>query len=239
MKHNTLKALVLSAVLLTSSALCTALPQPVQAAQEESIVHVMGYAEQQVTPDTALITVGVETTADTAATARTQNNAVMQGVSSSLQDMGITKAQLQTTNFSLHPNYEPNNTRKIKSYTVSNALRIKVSDFALIPQIIAKSEAAGANQMYGVRFMSEHTDAIRASLIRQAIQNGKKEAAEAASAAGAILGNVKEINITGRSPSYGENSSYLSMRAMKMDSTPIEAGTNTISESVDMTFYLH
>ena len=54
------------------------------------------------------------------------------------------------------------------------------------------------------------------------------------------LGKVKEISISGHSPSYenGYAGAALRMSAKAADYAPVEAGTNTLSETVTMTFYL-
>jgi uncharacterized protein len=240
MKYNFLKKFIMSALLISATLSC--LPAQVGAQQpaQESIVHVTGYAQQQVAPDTAMITVGAETTETDSSAARQKNNLIMQQVTNSLKNMGIDKMDMRTNGFTVSPNYDNGKNRKIISYTVSNSLRIKISDFDLISKVINTSEAAGANQIYGVQFLTEHSDIIKDSLIKEAVQNGRRAAEAAALAAGGTLGKVKEINVSGNSPSYGSNfamrASVISMK--QADYTPIEGGSNTVSESVDITFYL-
>ena len=58
-----------------------------------------------------------------------------------------------------------------------------------------------------------------------------------------VLGvTAGQINISGTSPSYNRvYAAGMSLRAVKMeaaDSTPVEAGTNTLSQSVNLTYYL-
>ena len=75
-----------------------------------------------------------------------------------------------------------------------------------------------------------------------AVHNGQRAAQAAAEAAGSQLGAVKEINISGTSPSYsrvyGAAMSLRAVNKMEADSTPVEAGTNTLSQSVSLTYYL-
>lgn len=217
-----------------------ALPGISQAADvQESTLHVTGYAQQQVSPDTATIDVGISTTAENASDARTQNNAIMQRINNAVRTLGIERTNMQTTSFNLQPNYD-SKSRTIKSYTVTNTLRIKTSDFNLISPIISEAGSAGATQIYGVRFTNEHSDAIKDQLIAAAVTNGKQAARTAAAAAGISLGRVKEISINGSSPAYRENYvAAMNMRVLKEDSTPIEPGTNTMSASVDLIFYLY
>ncbi|MCH4187784.1 MAG: SIMPL domain-containing protein [Megasphaera sp.] len=238
MKHTSLKKLVAAAVIASSVLFVT---PAFAATPEPGVINVTGYAQQEVAPDTAYITIGMESTDTDAQQARSKNNTVMNQVTSAIQSMGIAKTDMKTTNFNISPNYDTNGRNKIVSYTVTNNLQIKITDLDMVSRIISKASNSGANTIQGIRFATEHADQIRDNLIKEAIANGRREAASAATAAGATLGRVKEINITGNSPSYERSYTMNAMRMsskMIADSAPIETGTNTMSESIRMTFYI-
>lgn len=237
MKYRSLP--VLAATLLLAGA--TFFGTPALAADDASVIHVTGQAQQEVAPDTAYITIGMESTSTEADAARTENNTTMTNIRNAMESMGIPKENLRTTNFYMSPNYDAKN-RNIVSYTVSNSLQVKVTDFDMIPRIIAKAGALNANKIQSLRFATEHADQIRANLIKEAIRNGKQAAEAAALAAGSQLGKVKEININGSTPSY-DAARYSGVSLMRAEAkvanfAPIEAGTNTLNETVDLTFYL-
>lgn len=236
MKYSSLKHLAVAAMLVGSMA---CIPQAYAASPEPSVIHVTGYAQQEVAPDTAYITIGMETTHEDAQQARTQNNEVMNQVTAAIKSMGIAPENLKTMGFYMSPNYD-SKSRKIVSYTVTNNLQIKVSDLDMIPRLIAKAANLNANSIQGIRFTNEKTEQIKDNLVKQAIINGRRQAEAAAQAAGMSLGKVKEISISGRSPSYenGYGSTMLRVAAKASDFAPVEAGTNTLSETVTMTFYL-
>lgn len=240
MKCTSLKAMTLAA-LLTLGVMAAPMPTLAAEADHASVVNVTGYAEQEVAPDTAYITVGMESTASDPQKARQENNLVMNQVTNAVKALGVTSSDLKTLNFNMSPNYD-NNGRKIVSYTVTNNLRIRVSDFDLISRIIEKAGQAGANRVMGMTFTNEHADIIKDNLIKEAVHNGRRAAEAAAVAAGGQLGKVKEINISGHSPSYEQAyAAPMNARLMKMsaaDYTSVEAGTNKISETVSMTFYI-
>lgn len=239
MKHRFLKALTLTVLLATASVTVPAVADAAE--QTPSVINVTGYAEQEVAPDTAYITIGMESTANDVQKARSENNLVMNQVTNAVKALGVTKDDLRTTDFNMTPNYDTNG-RKIVSYTVTNNLRIRVSDFDLIPRIIEKAGQAGANRVMGMTFTNEHADTIKNNLIKEAVHNGRSAAEAAAMAAGGQLGKVKEINISGRTPSYSRAyAGAMNARLMKVEATdmaPVEAGTNTLSETVSMTFYI-
>ena len=132
--------------------------------------------------------------------------------------------------------------QKVTSYTVTNSLEVKLTDLTMVSQVINKAGSLGANQINNVRFTNEHADQIKENLIKEAVHNGQRAAQAAAEAAGSQLGAVKEIDISGTSPSYnrvyGAALSLRSVNKMEGDSTPVEAGTNTLSQSVNLTYYL-
>ena len=172
MKYRFLKALTLTVLLATASAAAPAVTEAAE--QAPSVINVTGYAEQQVAPDTAYITIGMESTASNAQKARSDNNLVMNQVANAVKALGVTKDDLKTTNFNMTPNYDTNG-RKIVSYTVTNNLRIRVSDFDLIPRIIEKAGQAGANRVMGMTFTNEHADTIKNNLIKEAVHNGRRD----------------------------------------------------------------
>ena len=184
---------------LSASLICAA-PSYADAANEVPTVSVSGYAEEKVVPDTAYITVGMNTTAATAEEARMQNDTIMNRVQHSALSLGIAQKDMKTRNFNVYPTYDKN--QKINGYSVSNDLELKVTDFTLISKLIAKAMQDGANDINGVRFTTEKADTVRSNLIKTAIYNGKQTAQAAAEATGHRLGDVKSITINGNSPSY-------------------------------------
>ena len=239
MKYKPLKGLVVAAML--ASSLVLAAPQSLAAGPEPSVVTVTGYAQQEVAPDTAYVTIGTTSTDADAQQARTKNNLAMNEVTNALKAMGIPTENMKTTGFYMSPNYDMKG-QKVTSYTVSNNLEVKLTDLTMVSQVINKAGSLGANQINNVRFTNEHADQIKENLIKEAVHNGQRAAQAAAEAAGSQLGAVKEINISGTSPSYNRvYAAGMSLRAVKMeaaDSTPVEAGTNTLSQSVNLTYYL-
>ena len=165
----------------------------------------------------------------------------MNQVTNALKAMGIPAENMKTTGFYMSPNYDMKG-QKVTSYTVTNSLEVKLTDLTMVSQVINKAGSLGANQINNVRFTNEHADQIKENLIKEAVHNGQRTAQAAAEAAGSQLGAVKEINISGTGPSYsrvyGAAMSLRAVNKMEADSTPVEAGTNTLSQSVSLTYYL-
>lgn len=238
MKRSLCKACIVASLLFGTTAL--AAPASLAAEPDRAVINVTGYAQQEVAPDTAYVTVGMESIDTDAQKARTKNNLVMNQVTNAMKAMGIPAENLKTTGFYVAPNYDAKG-GKITSYTATNNLQIKITDLDMMSRVISKAGSLGANRIQNVRFTNEKTEQIKANLVKQAVINGRRTAEAAAQAAGSQITGVKEINISSSSPSY--NNAYLmgSARMLKAevaDNTPVESGTNTLSQTVSITFYI-
>jgi uncharacterized protein len=202
-------------------------------------ISVTGYAERTVSPDTASITLGVVSEAANTADAKAANDEAMNQVIANLIELGIPKADMKTSSFSMTPNYTLNadkTTRSITSYSVGNMLSIKTHDFTKLSNIIQTATDSGANQMYGVRFYLENDNVIKDELTTEALRNGKKQASLIASSLGLRLGDVLSVSVSDYSPSYNTvNFEKLNMRAAA-SSTPIESGTLKLTATASLAF---
>lgn len=235
-----LKNLFLSALVLVSfNATAPVLATEVQS----SVIHVTGYAEKELTPDTAFVTMSTETLAADADTARVNNIRVMNKLSESLKALGIEANDMKTLNYSLRPIYDQAS-KKITRYKVNNSLRVKVTDLKLLGKVLSKGAEAGVNRVSGVEFSCSNAAEVKADLISAAVANGRLVANSAVKAAGGELGKVKEINVNGRFPVFQERNTdgMVMLKAVNADmaeETPnLEVGTQKVSESVDMVFYI-
>lgn len=238
MKRSLCKACIVASLLFGTTSL--AAPASLAAEPDRAVINVTGYAQQEVAPDTAYVTVGMESIDTDAQKARTKNNLVMNQVTNAMKAMGIPAENLKTTGFYVAPNYDAKG-GKITSYTATNNLQIKITDLDMMSRVISKAGSLGANRIQNVRFTNEKTEQIKANLVKQAVINGRRTAEAAAQAAGSQITGVKEINISSSSPSY--NNAYLMgsarmLKAAAADNTPVESGTNTLSQTVSITFYI-
>src|SRR6188768_2592103 len=93
--------------------LATALTTPVFAAGSMQIT---GHGEIMAAPDTAYITSGVTSQGTTAKEALDANNADMAKLIETLKAAGIESADIQTSGFSLSPNYVYSDARDANGY---------------------------------------------------------------------------------------------------------------------------
>lgn len=231
-----------SYLLAALTAFCFVNTQQVLAAPQQApaIIYVTGYAEKEAIPDTAIVSLGMETSAGNLDVARNNNVVVMNKLNSAMVGLGIPKEDIKTTEYRVMPRYDKNG-EKIVGYIVTNNLKIKVKNLALLPKLFQQAETAGVNQVSNVEFTCSNTATLKSELIQAAVANGRLVAQSAANAAGAQLGKIKEIRINGRYPSFSivRPENVRLMKANAADAMPVlEQGSQKLSESVDMVFYI-
>ena len=192
----------------------------------------------KVEPDQAVIATGVTSEGETAREALTRNSSAMTAVIKGLKAEGIDPRDIQTTNFSVSPKYRRFKDRRaavISGYTVTNSVQITVRELPGLGKIIDKVVSLGANQIGGIRFDISKADELKDAARKQAIANGLRKAKLLARAAGARIGQV--IKIHEQSRSYSPRPVMRSALA-KAPAAPIEAGTQTLSVSLALTWEL-
>jgi uncharacterized protein YggE len=149
-------ALALTALLATTAAPALALAQaaPADRAFEATTLNLSAGGEVKATPDQAVITLGVQTKAATAAEAMAGDAAQMNQVMAALRRAGLTDRDIQTSNISLNAqyDYQQNQPPRLTGYMASNDVTITVNDLKRVGATLDAVVSAGANQINGISF---------------------------------------------------------------------------------------
>jgi uncharacterized protein len=205
--------------------------------QERSIT-VKGDGRIKVKPDTATLSLGVQSTARTATEALTDTNASAAALIAALKAGGVGDDDIATSGLSIYPQFNQAGVA-VSGYHASNNVTVTVRDISKTGQLIdvAAGSAGDHITVSGVSFYLDDVEAVMGAARAEAITNARKRAEEYAGAAGATVGAVQQISEL----SIG-NPQPLFARAAMMDgpraSTPIETGTQDISVSVTVVFEL-
>jgi len=214
--------------------------QPVAAEDMPRVITVSGTGEATARPDQATVTLGVLTEATTAREALSANNTAMQAVFTQLEGLGIPEENIQTSNFSVSPQYPPyrpdgtSEPRRIIGYQVSNMVSVKFDDLDRLGPGLDAIVSSGANQLYGISFSIAETDTLMMEARTDAVADARARAETLAAAAGVTLGRVLNINEGGGS--YPQPVMYARAEAAFDSSVPVASGEQTISANVSMTF---
>jgi uncharacterized protein YggE len=203
-------------------------------------VSVDGVGNVVTTPDTASVVIGVNIIDPTLSSAQEKASTQMAAVIAALKEAGIDEKDIQTVNYSVSimQNYDSNgNPSTIEGFQVSNQVNVTVRDLSKLGSILDSVVSQGANAIYGISFYVDDPTAAESQARALAVENAKQKADELAAAAGMKVGNVIAISETSSYyPMYGV--AGRSEMAAADASTPIQAGSTTISISVSVTYEL-
>ena len=161
-------------------------------------VTVSGTSTIKAAPDEAVVSLGVQTEANTAEGALSQNAERMTAVFVALNDQGISRDDIATTGVSLYPTYGQSG-MEITGYQASNSIDVTVHDMATVGSVIDTAVGAGANLSNGITFkLSDESRGVDQALAA-AVADARSKAEALATAGGAQLGQVITIQETSTS----------------------------------------
>ncbi|MBZ0129667.1 MAG: SIMPL domain-containing protein [Rhodobacteraceae bacterium] len=200
------------------------------------ILTISGSGQVTVAPDLALVSVGVEVGAPTADRALKLNSARMQEVFASLEQAGIARRDIQTSQLSIHPQWDSQQTSydkpiSIKGFIATNVVQVRLRDLGRLGQVLDALTRSGANRIQGVRFdISEpgpHLDRAR----QLAVADALRKAQLIADAAGVALGAIQTIEA-----SDGGQTFYRAEAARMADGVPVAEGELSLNADVTIRF---
>jgi uncharacterized protein YggE len=229
-------AALAGAIALASVAFSSA--QAAEAMMAPRTITVSGDAEVASKPDQARLSAGVVTQADTAAGALTANSTAMNRVFAALRMAGIPDNRMQTSNFSVQPQYPPfrpdsQEPQRIVGYQVSNNVTVVVDDLTKVGPTLDALVRSGANQLGGIQFTIADPKPLAERARTLAVVDGAAKARTLATAAGVTLGPLMSIQETS---SVRPIPVFAMARAVAAEATPIAEGEERVGVNVTMTY---
>lgn len=203
-------------------------------------VSVVGTGEVRGEPDVLRAEVGVEVTAPDVSGAVSGANERSRAMVDALTAAGVDRADIQTTEVSITPEYASpgtgGGTSTVSGYRATNTVRIVVRDLDNASTVLDDAVAAGgdAARLSGVSFSIEDDTQLLEDARARAFEDAKARAQQYADLAGMSLGDVITISESGSAAPTP------TMRAQADAATPmtIEPGTQTLSFSVSVRWEL-
>ena len=195
-------------------------------------VTVDGVGTARTIPDTAQVSFGVETQAATASAALAANAQKMRRVIDALRANGVAKDDLQTQDISVYPH--ENSSGEPDGFDASTSVSATVRRISTTGKVVGAAVAAGASDTSGPSFSRSGREALRQQALRDAFENAHAKALALAQEAGAQLGEVQRIEETPSAP----EPMPLRYAAADQARTPVEPGTQTVQQTVTVTFSL-
>src|SRR5687768_11749521 len=113
-----------------------------------------GNGEATLTPDRAVVRIGMQTNAPTAAAASSRNVRKVEAVIDTLRKLGYRVDSLRTVGFGVTPNYNYEQGRKLVDYQASATLALTVTRLDRLGITLDGVLAAGATDVSGIMFES-------------------------------------------------------------------------------------
>lgn len=206
--------------------------------QGERTITVTGYAETRMPSNVAYLDLGVTTQAADQKSAQADNATKMEAVKKAIKGMGVAEEDIQTSNFYISPQYDPETYTEIVGYEATHTLRLTVREVDQAGAIVDAATAQGANQIGQISF--DVDQANRQDLYHQAL----KEAIAKGEAKAKVIAENIGVSISTPAQIYEGNASSLAdarQATMTMeDAAPsqFEPGESSVGAYVTLVYHM-
>ena len=211
---------------------------------DSGVVRVAGSGQVSVAPDRGRVSFAVETRGDDAAETSRENAERMTAVLEAVRGTEVEGLEVETFGYALRPVYrtvteDGERVQRLDGYQATNNVSARFSDIEAAGRIIDAAVEAGANRIAGLGFYAEETAEARDQALTMAVEGATREARVMAAALGRTLGDALEIQGGAQQPRPAMRMESMDMgMAQARTETPVEAGDQTVSAQVSITFRL-
>lgn len=201
-------------------------------------ISVSGEGKIKVIPDQVFISIAVETKGTNASDVKRQNDATIEKVIEFITKFKVPKADFQTKNVSLNPQYDYE--KKRRNYNATQTIEILLKNCTQYDAFMDGVVDVGINRIDLVEFKSSKLEEFQSQARKLAMKDAKSKAEDYVSVLNQKVG--KALTITDNSQSYFPQPMYgLKTMAMDKAEAPRETlaiGEITINASVTVSFLL-
>jgi len=224
------------------------------ACSKDRSVQVSGAALINVTPDRAMIQLGVQSNGVTPDGVQNTNFQVIQRVIAAVRALGVEAKDIATDYYYVMPVYEDYNALAIKGYHINNTVSITLRDINLADDAIIAALKAGANEVQDVQFYTSELRKYRDQARELAMKAAGEKAQALAASAGAQAGCVLSISENTWTQYYGswrggretalwaqnviQNAAPSGTETGKSDDSPISLGQIAVRAEVSASYSL-
>ncbi len=233
--------------------------------QATNTITVSGHGEVFAVPDIAEFSFSVVSDKTTVADAQADATAKINAITAYLTAAGVSKDDIQTSNYSVSPQYDyqnavcptvapvsysdgsvssgsavycPPGKQTLKGYEVNQTTTIKVRDTAKAGDLLAGVGQKGATQVSGLNFTFDNPDTAQDQARAKAITDAQAKAQVLAKELGVSLVRVVSYNENGNNPGpiYYKAMDATAGSAVPAASPDISVGQNTVTSDVSITY---
>lgn len=210
----------------------------------EHSIYIEGIGKATMTPDIAVMTFGISSTAKSVAEAQTQNSKQMNVLVDKIKASGVLDADLQTRDYSAYEKteWEPTTQKSVSvGWVVSQSLAVKIRDTQKISTIVEIAGQNGSTSINGPTFTVDDQSKYETIAREKALADAKQKAQTLAKTLG-----LKIDRVVSYSESLGNSGPipYMDLKGIggeMMSSTAapnIQTGTQELQLHATVTFLL-
>jgi uncharacterized protein YggE len=157
-------------------------------------ISVSGTAVVNVTPDRALIQLGVQSNGRTPGLTEAANSVTIYRIIQAIKKVGVDEKDIVTDRYIIDPVYKSYDSLTIEGYRIYNTVAVTLRDVEKANEVIIAALNAGANQVNNVEFYLSDLRKYRDQARELAMIAAGEKASDLADAAGAKTGCVLSIS---------------------------------------------
>jgi uncharacterized protein YggE len=219
--------------------LAPGMAQSQQLCAPPKIVKTTGTAEVKVTPDRAVIEIGVERQSATAKNAKAAVDEASRKILAALKAHGVEDKDVQTAYLALQPMIDYRKGLRITNFTATQSLSVTIRNLSELDNVMDAVISTGANRIDGVEYQSSELRKYKDQARDEAAKAAKEKALALALALGNQIGKtyaIEEVQQWEGSPMAGLANVALEQTRSSAPSTA--PGQLTVKASVVVSFDL-
>jgi hypothetical protein len=210
---------------------------PTAFAEEKKGIWIIGEGKVEVSPDIAILSLGVEVQGKTVEQAQQKASNAMEKIIGVLKSGGIAAKDIQTTRYRIDSITREG---KVTGYEATNLVKVKIRDIDRVGEILDRVVSAGRDlvRVKGINFTIDDPTPYKSQAREIAMSEAKAKARELSQLAGVRLGKViyiQEISPTWYGRWYGPEVLESRIEAPPMP-PPIEPGELEITLTLEVGF---
>ena len=209
--------------------------------QQNTGIWVTGVGKVTVTPDVAVVSLGVQAQASTVADAQQQASTAMANVMAALKANSVADKDIATTYYSITPvySYNPDTGKQtLEEYSASNTTTVKIRNVGNAGMVIDAVAAAGGNYtiINSVTLTVDQPEQYNTQARQAAMNDAANRAKQLAQLSGVKLGKATYINESLNSSSQTIYFDSGIKAAPSVPTTPISPGETEVTLTVQVVY---
>jgi len=219
----------------------TFIAQGQEICRNPKIVKTIGTAELKVTPDQAVIQLGVEHQSATAKIAKVAVANASRKILAAIRELNIEDKDVQTAYLYLQPMIDYRKGLRITNFTAEQSLSVTVRDLSKLDAVMDAVLAAGANRIEGIEYRSSELRKYKDQARDEAARAAREKSEALAKALGNQIGKTYSIEEVQQTEGYYGPLAGMAANTnedMRSRAPSTAAGELTVKASVVVSFDL-